>query len=249
MYLRGQIRIFLLILFYWFTTAEIFAQSPTEDSITYIKTINNALVFYYRSAGDQSRLYNGTQYSGYPFVFAEGNPFFLTDKMQRGTIVYDKIVYKDVDLLYDELMDVLIMQDESHRIQLSNDRISGFTILNYRFIHLVNDSLNNSAPQTGFYNILYDGNLCVLKKEIKTIREIVTFSVEEKTRVIDLKSEYYFRKNNEYFKIKNQKGLLDFFQQQKSVIKHFIKTNKLNFKKDTDNLLEKVAAYGDQLTK
>jgi len=207
------------------------------------------LAFYYRSAGDQSSLYNGTQYTGYPFVFAAGNPFFLTDKAQRGTIVYDKIVYTDVDLLYDDLMDVLIMQDESHRIQLSNDRISSFTILNYRFIHILNDSLSNSTPQAGFYNILYDGNLCVLKKEIKTIREIVTFSVEGKTRVIDLKSVYYFRKNNEYFKIKNQKALLDFFPQQKNEIKHFIKTNKLNFKKDTDNLLEKVAVYSDQLTK
>ena len=122
---------------------------------------------YYQSAGDQSRLYNGTGYAGYPFVFAEGHPFFLTDKKQSSSIIYDKVEYQGVDLLFDEIMGVVIMQDENHRIQLLNDRISGFTIGEHQFIRIVRDSISPNAPAAGFYNILYDGNLSVLKKEIK----------------------------------------------------------------------------------
>jgi hypothetical protein len=250
MYLRSQIRFFLTIMFFLLPVVHTWAQSQSSenDSILLAKTINNALTVYYQLAGDQSRLYNGTEYTGYPFPFVEGSPFFLTSQEQSSSIIYDNVEYKDVDLQYDEMMGVVIMQDENHRIQLSNDRISSFTIGNYDFIRIVRDSLSQTVPETGFYNILYEGNLTILKKEIKTIRQIYSYS-QEITRVIDLKTNYYFRKNNEYTQINNQKELLNFFPNRKKEIQHYIKTNKLNFKKDTDNLLVKVAVYYDQQTK
>jgi hypothetical protein len=252
MYLRSQIRFFLPIIFFLLPVKHTCAQSQSQssdiDSISLAKTINNALAVYYLSAGDQSRLYNGTEYTGYPFTFAEGSPFFLTPQEQKGSIIYDYVEYGDVDLQYDEMMGVVIMQDANHRIQLSNERISRFTIGNYPFIRIVRDSLSHGVPETGFYNILYEGNLSVLKKEIKTIRQIYSYS-QEITRVIDVKTNYYFRKNNDYTQINSQKELLNFFSDRKKEIQHFIKTNKLSFKKDTDNLLVKVAVYYDQQTK
>ena len=112
------------------------------------------------------------------FHFVEGSPFFLTSQPQQGSIIYDGVEYRDVDLQYDELSGLVILQDENHRIQLSNDRISRFAIGNYPFIRIVNDSLNPAIPATGFYNILYEGNLTVLKKEIKSIRQIYSYSQE-----------------------------------------------------------------------
>jgi hypothetical protein len=250
MHFRSQIRIFLPIFFCLLPVVHIYAQSKSSgnDSFSLTKTINNALAVYYQSAGDQSRLYNGTEYTGYPFTFAEGSPFFVTGQEQKGSIIYDHIEYRNVDLQYDDMMGSVIMQDENHRIQLSNERISRFTIGNYPFIRIVNDSLSNGAPETGFYNILYEGNLSVLKKEIKTIRQLYSYS-QEITRVIDLKTNYYFIKNNTYTQIGNQKELLNFFGVRKKEIQHYIKSNKLSFKKDTDNLLVKVAVYDDQQTK
>jgi hypothetical protein len=248
MNIPNQIRIFLLIALLQLPVVQIFAQSSAEDSIFYTKTLNNALDIYYRSAGDQSRLYNGTEYTGYPYVFAEGHPFFLTSKNQIGSIVYDKVEYQGVDLLYDEMMGAVIFQDERHRIQLSSDRISGFTIGDNKFIRIVHDSLLNNAPETGFYNILYEGNLGVLKKEIKTSRIVNSFS-QELTRVVDVKTNYYLKNNNQYVQISTQNELLNFLSPRKKEIQHYIKTNKLSFKKDTDNLLAKVAAFYDLQTK
>jgi hypothetical protein len=168
--------------------------------------------------------------------------------VQGGSIKYDRVEYQGVNLLYDEMMGVVIMQDERHRIQLSNDRISGFTIGDNKFIRIVHDSLISHAPATGFYNILYEGNLSVLKKEIKTMRGIYSYS-QEISRVIEVKTNYYLKTNTEYIQISSQKELLNFFSQRKKEIQHYIKSNKLNFKKDTDNLLVKVAAYYDLQTK
>jgi hypothetical protein len=248
MFLLNQIRFFLPAVFFLLPLKQIFAQSSPDDSLSLAKTVNNTLSIYFQSAGDQSRLYNGTEYTGYPFNFAEGSPFFLTNQPQKGSVMYDGVEYRDVNLQYDELSDKIIMQDENHRIQLSNERISRFAIGNNQFVSIVNDSLDPSAPATGFYNILYEGNPAVLKKEIKSIRQIYSYS-QEATRLIDVKTNYYFRKNNQYTRIDNQKELLNFFPDRKKEIQHYIKTNKLGFKKDPDNLLVKVAVYYDQQTK
>jgi len=248
MNIPNQFRFFLFIILLQLPVVKIFAQSSAEDSIFYTKTIQNALATYYRSAGDQSRLYNGTEYAGYPFVFTEGFPFFLSDKAQKGSIIYDKVEFKDVDLLYDEMTGVVIFQDERHRIQLLNERISGFTLGDYKFIRIVNDNPGSNAPSTGFYNILYEGNLRVLKKEIKTSRIVNSFS-QELTHVVDVKTYYYVKINHEYVQITSQKELLNSLSLRKKEIQRYIKSNKLSFKKDTDNLLAKVAAYYDLQTK
>jgi hypothetical protein len=206
------------------------------------------VALYYQSAGDQSRLYTAPNIRGILTLLLKVRPSFAKPQEQKGSIYYDNVEYADVNLICDEMMGVIILKDENHRIQLSNERISRFTIWNYSFIRIVNDSLSTGTPETGFYNILYEGNLSVLKKEIKTIRQIYSYS-QEITRVIDVKTNYYFRKNNSYWLIRNQKELLNYFPDRKKEIQHYIKTNKLNFKKDPDNLLVKVAVYSDQQTK
>ena len=100
---RSQFKNCLLFPAFFLPLIRLNAQSSPEDSLSLTKTINNALAIYYQSAGDQSRLYNGTEYTGYPFWFVEGSPFFLTDQPQRGSIIYDEVEYRDVDLQYDEL--------------------------------------------------------------------------------------------------------------------------------------------------
>jgi hypothetical protein len=227
--------------------ANVKAQSSADDSMSLAKSVHNALTLYEQSAGDQSRLYNGTEYTGYPFSFTEGSPFFQRGQAQKSSIIYDQVEFRNIGLMYDDLSDRVIMQDENHRIQLSNDRISRFTIGNLEFIRFVRDSLNTTMPESGFYNILYEGKLVVWKKEIKTIRQIYSYS--ETTRSIDSKTNYYFKKNDRWFRITSQKELLKVFPDRKNDIHHYIKSNKLSYKKDADNLLIKVAVFYDQQTK
>jgi hypothetical protein len=179
---------------------------------------------------------------GYPTRFAEGSPFFLSDKKQPGSVVYDRVSYRGVNLLFDELRGAVIFQDESHQIQLSGDRISRFAIGDHTFIRIFHDSLGTASPETGFYQVLYEGKLRVLKKEIKTVRETNSFG-QEIIHVIDTKTNYYLQHDSKYTQINSQKELLDFYSRQKKEVLHFIKKNKLNFKKDPDDLLIQVAAY------
>ncbi|MEO5681534.1 MAG: hypothetical protein ABIQ88_02775 [Chitinophagaceae bacterium] len=225
----------------------VLAQSTPDDSLLYNKAVSHLVNLYHQSAGDQSGLFNGSQYGGYPFSFTEGNPFFREDKPGFGSVIYDGVLYEKLRMQFDEVKDVLFTQDSARRIQLLNERIDRFTLFNNNFIRIVKDTENTVLIRTGFYNLLYEGNTSLLKKEEKHIREDV--SSGELRRFIDVSEYYYLKKNNLYYAVKSKRNLLDIFNDRKKDIKQFIAKNKLSYRKDKQNMLTQTTAYYDQLIK
>lgn len=233
-----------------FIPSRSWAQLSVDDSVFYNKAVNNAKAIYFQSLGDQSGLYNGSQYAGCPFGFRDGgHPFFYSDVFLNGSIVYDKVLYPEAHLLYDEVVEVLLFQDSTHRIQLVNERVARFSILDNHFIRIIKDSSNRTLVKSGFYQLLYEGNTTVLKKEVKSIREVLISNTEGIYRYIDTKKYFYIKKGNDYYLVKRKKALLQLYKDRKKELQQYIKRNKLNFKRDPDSLLAKLSAYYDQLTK
>lgn len=244
----GSIR---LLIFFTLITPSLHAQLSRDDSVFYVKAVASAITVYHQNLGDQSGLYNGSQNAGYSFSFQSGgHPYFLTSELGRGSIVYDNVFYPDVLLKYDETAELVVFQDPKHQIQLISERIARFSITDNNFIRIEkDDSLSNSIVRTGFYNLLYDGKVQALKKEVKVIREELRSNSEGILRFIDISTYHYIKKNNEYFPVNSKGAIMDIFKDRKKEIQQYIKTNKLNFKKDRDNMLIKVSALYDQLTK
>jgi hypothetical protein len=243
-------RFFFLNILFFLSCCKTFAQLSADDSAFFQKAVNNTVAFYHQSLGDQSGLYNGIQHAGYPFVFETGDhPFFYSAAATTGAVVYNNIVYPNINLHYDEVADVLIFEDATHRIQLINERVSRFTIAENNFIRIVKDSLGESAISSGFYNLLYEGNTAAIKKEVKKIREEVRNNSEGVLRHIETKTYYYIKKKNEYYAVKRKKNVLGLLKDKKKEVQQYIKDNNLSFKNDRDNMLKKITAYYDQLTK
>jgi hypothetical protein len=136
-----------------FVSHHLTAQLAVNDSIFYQKAIHHSIALYHQSLGDQSGLYNGSQYAGYQFTFKEdGHSYFYKD-YTKGSIVYDQVLYSDIDLLYDEVADVIILKDGSRFIELINNKISRFAIGNNVFVHIEKEAAN--TIKSGFYNVLY----------------------------------------------------------------------------------------------
>ena len=250
MKIHGIARIVFLIVSLSFPAATIVAQLSTDDSTFYRKAINNSIAAYYNSTGDQSRLYNGTQYPGYPFTFKEGIPFFYSDKPDMGSIVYDGLLYENVLLQYDELGGMVVMQDRAHHILFRNELVSQFSIFNNTFIRIVKDSASRVLYETGYYNLLYHGKtIQVLGKEVKKVREQIQSSAEGIWRLIDTKNYFYIRKDNNYYEVEGKKGLLRVYADHKKELQQFIKSNKLSFRKNPEDMLVKASEYYDRLIK
>jgi hypothetical protein len=239
---------FLLLTGFFLSATPVAAQSAADDSMLYKKAVYHVISLYHQAIGEQSGLYNGSQYGRYPFSFAGGGyPFFKEDKPGAGSVMYDGILYENVELQYDETQEVLIMQDSIRRIQLLNQKIEGFTLFNNAFIRIVKDSTAGPLVRTGFYNLLYNGNISLLKREEKIIREDV--STGELLRFIDLNVYYYIQKNSTFYSIKKKSSVLDVFKDRKKDIRQYIRKNKLSYRGNRDNILIKVTAYYDQLIK
>lgn len=237
--------VFLLFIF----SNQLFAQSNPSDSLFLAKAICNSVEKYNNTITYQSRLYNGKQYASYPFAFKEGHPFFQSIEMSKGSIVYDNQLCPNVLLQFDEVANVVIFKDSTHYTELLSDKISEFTLLENRFIRIKKDSSNSKViTKDGFFNVLYEGRLMVLRQEIKSVKEDISLVAEGIKRSIVVKQQYYIRRKNEYFTVNKKKDVLAIFSDDKNEITEFVKTNKLNFRGDMQNSLVKIAGFYDELS-
>jgi hypothetical protein len=196
----------------------------------------------------ESGLYNGSEYAGYPFSFTDGHPFFESPSPITGSIVYEGILYENVPLQFDMINELIIIRspDQRYQIQLFNERITGFDLLDHHFIRLIKDSSNSDLISSGFYELLYERGTSVFKKEKKKINENVSATAGV-TRTVLINDLFYLKKNGKYYYVKNKGAMMNILEDRKKEIKQFMHKNKLNFKRNTDNTLTQVAQYYDQL--
>lgn len=234
------------IIFFTFSK-NIFAQEASIENSFYKKALANTEKVYHQSFGNQSALYNGSKYAPYPFIFKEGYPFFYSAYPDIGTVTYDGILYDSILMSYDETKDVLVINDQGNRIQLLSEKVVQFKIFNYDFIRLEKDRNSNELISSGFYNILYKGDLILLKKQVKTVKEEITNA--ELIRSVNEKDYYYIKKDQAIFPIKSSKDLYRLLGDKKKQVQQFVKENNLKFSNDKQNMLTKATAYFDSLKK
>lgn len=231
-----------------FFSNKIVAQDTVSDSSFYQEALDNTMALYHQSFGNQSALYNGSMYGEYLFRFIAGHPFFNSPAPAAGSVIYDGIRYDSIYMRYDEIRDMLVINSQGERIQLFGEKVEYFRLFDSDFIRLVKDSLTNSLVSTGFYNLLYKGKIYLLKKQIKTIREVISTGMELQ-HFADAKDYYYIKKDDGIYPIRNKKELFRFFGGRKKEMQQFIRANNLNFRKDRQNMLTKATVYYDSLIK
>jgi len=231
-----------------FSSNNIIAQDTVSDNSFYQEALNNAMAIYHQSFGNQSALYNGPMYGEYLFKFTDSHPFFNSPDPVAGSVIYDGIRYDSIFMRYDEVSDVLVINSQADRIQLFSEKVEYFRLFNSDFIRLIKDSVANSLVSTGFYNLLYKGTISLLKKQIKTILEVISGNAELQ-HFTTSRDYYYIKKDDGIYPVKNKKDLFKLFGGRKKEVQQYIRANNLNFRKDRQNMLIKATAYYDSLKK
>lgn len=103
-----------------------------------------------------------------------------------------------------------------------------------------------NAGNPRFYNQLYKGKITLLKKEIKIIREEIS-SANELLRFADQKDHYYIIKDGHWNQVNSRKDFYKILGEKGRDVKQFVKTNKLSFRQDRQNMLTRATAYYDSL--
>ena len=240
---RPSIVIFILFLF---SGLQATAQLTPEYIAAYQSVLSHSTSVYSKQLGDQSPLFNGSRYIAYSYEFKSGTPFYQASTFSPGSVVYNGIRYDSLELLYEDLREYLVVKNKDFLLQLISERISEFTISGHTFIRVIADSSNKHLFKTGFYEILYSGPSGVMKKTSKRMVEMAGFS-EGLRRTIDETESYYVKSGATWVQINSMEDLQNCFQKHKKEVQHFVKKNKLKFKKDPENTVYQVAGYYDQI--
>lgn len=232
------------LLFFIFSLLYTNVTIAQTDSLLLTKAINNAQQVYYYGIGDQAAKFNGSQYQGYTASFAEGHPYFKSSALLKGGIVYDGIKFEGINLLYDEVLDCVLFQDSTHRIQLVNEKLSEFNIEESRFKRLVKKE-GDAILKTGYYQVLSFGKINLFGKETKSIIEKIS-NTNELLTYFDVHHYFYVLLNNKYVEVKRKKDILALIQGKEKQVSKLISNAGISFRKNKKEYLQFIVDYLNQ---
>lgn len=239
-------KILLFIIAALFFTKLSFSQNVQKGSLSNVQ-MQNAIDLYNQFSADNAPVYNGRQYI-YLTYKMEGDPYFITGEFKKGSINYSGRKYDSVPLMYDIARNqlVILAPDKISSVVLENDFIDSFTLHDHHFIKLLQDykqNLNNS----GFYDLLYNGNIQLLAKRVKNIDEQI--KGDALVRIIYPKDRFYVHKDSLYYLVSNKKDVLRLFKDKSHEIKKYMRKHHLKFRrKNFEEPVVKVTEFYDQLT-
>lgn len=240
--------LFICVLFQCLFLNISFAQVKNENNSEQ-GAVQNAVSVYFQSLGEQSGIYRGAEYTGYPHRIQTGHPFFESSDLTYGSVFYDGMLYKNIPLWYDLVKNQVVVQyiDRFSKITLHNERIAYFSLYNHHYIHVKKDDTNPSSLSEGFYDRVYQGKTEVLVKRSKnTLKEVSTEGIF--ITILKQRNDLYLKKGELYFAVESPRSVLKVLGSKQKEIQEFLKKSNIKFRKDPENAIVRMVKYYDLLT-
>ncbi len=176
--------------------------------------------------------------------------FFGARTWSSGTITYDGQSYKNIDMLYDLQLDVLLVRNASavgnykQAILVVQDKIENFSFKGALFKNI---KVNAPPSGSGIYHILFNGDhVNLVVKRIKLYRMEAALHTSRGIYFYHF-DKYYFTYVGSYVAIKNKRNVIKTFKEFKDEIKGFIKSEQLKIKRGNDDDIKALLTYCDGL--
>ncbi|MEO8404482.1 MAG: hypothetical protein ABI480_07810 [Chitinophagaceae bacterium] len=177
----------------------------------------------------------------------EGNAFYKINTWEKGTILFDDVVYNDIWMKYETVADQLIVTADTSTgifISLFRQRVKEFSYAGMQFIRLEKQTDRN-VPEIGYYQILAKGKLTAYERNVKTLKEIIDGTTL--IRRFEEKIKYHVEKDGKFYSIDNKNDLLSLCKDHKKEVQQFISANKIKFHKNLEPAIATVTAFYNRL--
>jgi hypothetical protein len=212
----------------------LYAQQSFDSSFA------DAQAVYTKAIGVNAHLYTGSEYVDYDHTMT-GNPYFASLYFTNGAIVYDDILYKNVQMFYDILNDDVVLKNYNDTaLLLPKEKVSSFSFAGHNFIKIIPDSAT-AEIKPGYYEVLYNGNTKLFAKRKKEITEKIQIQYYE--ALFTEHDQYYILKNDVFYQVGDKNGALNVMKDRKKELSKFIHQEKLKFRKNFESSLLKTVAY------
>ena len=184
----------------------------------------------YLAAGLDARLVNGVAYANKQPSYVAGRPFFHTSDPQLGTLDYEGQHYVGVPLLYEQVLDQVLLYGPAQAapIQLVRQQVRAFELAGHRFVWLPADAAGVLAE--GFYDLVADGQAQLLVKRGKKL--------EATTSGYQLKGEYeevtrfFVLRGGRFYEANSLKEVVAALADKKSEMQAYARENRLRLTTD-----------------
>lgn len=225
--------------------AGLHAQNLISDSAFVDRARNQAISSYYKFTGNQARLYNGLDHSGY-FNSIKGTAYYLNDSLLNGSIHYDGLSFSPVLMKYDLYKDEVVIKHFSGlQISLLSEKIKEFNFRDHHFVRYIYDSIARVGIPTGIYDHLYEGKkMLMLVRRVKKLEEKVT---DEISREFISDDRYYMFRDGKYISFKSKKSFLKLFGSRAREVKKQLRRSGIRYKANREAAILEGAKYYDSL--
>ena len=224
------------------------AQQLLTDSAFYKKSTVKLFQSYKQDMNPDNQLYNGQEYLR-PGHGIKGNPFFLSDSLLAGEIIYNNALFTDIELQYDLVSDDLIIETptQSASLKLIKEKVSRFSTLRHNFLFLDPGNKTTTSMKPGFYEQLYGTGQDAVALYLRHEKEISLPANAEEQPIYKQSDSYYLKLNNIFYRIENKAALLNALKDKKNLLKKYIAENQIDFRKDFEKALIKTVGFYAQL--
>lgn len=223
-----------------------FAQPILPDSVFYSRSVAGATEAYRKEVRENLHIYNGAAYlrTGHGI---KGTPFFAADSLLPGAAFYDNHLYGNLLLQYDMVADQVIIGNyaQQNQLQLVPEKLAWFSLAQHVFVRIAADSSLPSFMATGFYERLYWGNMTVLARHQKIPRQAV--SAAENEGHYETYHSYFVLLNDVFYQVSGKSDFLSLMGSAKEAAARYIRENNINFKKEKEAAMVRMAAWYTQL--
>jgi len=207
-------------------------------------TFSDSLVKIYQNGlGVDLPIYNGRQFYGYSASIKE-HAFYPANEWVTGSVLYDKMWYHRVQLMYDVYKDELVtMHPNGVPFILVSDRVQEFSFNGYVFVRLFANKDN--SINTGFYQQLSSGKATAFAKRIKILEEKINgLEIERKFLTKDI---FYIEKDSIYTKIRKAQSVLSVLKDKHSELAQYLGQGKMRYKAGPEAYITHVTEFYNKL--
>ena len=201
---------------------------------------------YQAATKEQDPIFSGGEYQRFPYQTINGIICFGSNNFTFGELFYYDRQYKNVRLLYDQLLDELVTTDITGNalIRLFSPKVRSFHMHGADFVYLLD---SGNAKAGGFWQVLVNDEATLYKKEIKILEDKIVN--HEIAPVLKVQTKYrIFLRNGDYF-IPDKKAITQLFADQKDAIHAFMRKNRRRFRKaGFETMLTATTNYYNELS-
>ena len=186
-----------------------------------------------------------------------GDPFSKPHFSLISALLYNDQVINGVPAKHDLVSDEFYFQTKQGLRSLSGHQIKSFSfvdsITQKKSVYINAKDFQSKAgtPHKGFFEILYDGEMALVKKTEATVKMAnynITLNVGNRDHQVLKKVEYYYLTGDAAELVPGPKTLTTLFGDQKAAVDKYIKINQLNLK-DERHLMLVFEYYNQSLAK